>query len=596
MCSSLSTSYQYTDKSHRPSGDYSPSRCRNGVETVHVEELAPVVVFLLLNSQLSLRITTHTGLPRAHARILDHLLGTRGALATRQIKSLLAGIAPVATHPDPSDQIVWMDPMSKHDVLCSVRLVENFGFYKDGGRPSPKNTVGNHYWRRPLCNLGRYTSDHSATTHVPSVYDQLAEANAPEQSGPPIAAPSKQVSATSENTSAVSIPSPHARFREQASEQEEGFEEVPNPVPRPRVAIRKRTKRELDDQATSARILSALADQPDLFQLYARQLGSLRQDRQRLCYSAVYDLLLAEGSGDCVGSHYSFRPSAGQQEVPDLICADEHRGNSPAAYVEHARASQGTKFMLHPAFLRQLYDFLFGVCGLSVLHFRQFDLSTRPQYTSSNHSNARNFFVKVEFLHLPKNPSHGDLKAALGVLGTFCDEFFDSHTCRLVSAAKVFADEPSDYEPCGPAPTCRSKYSRLMAEYDDYKRLCDLRLARVKLQDADTVQMFDPSAFLEATKIAEGNDDEPVEGIVGRDDAPAPTEDAEAAQCTDRAKRYRDERRKSKEAGGTSSSKTVGDEVKASIVLFMKTSDAYFLLKMTAMTREQYYGLDYWET
>ncbi|OWZ09449.1 hypothetical protein PHMEG_00017849 [Phytophthora megakarya] len=119
------------------------------VEAVHVEELAPVVVFLLFKAQISRRITTHAGLTRAHSRILDRLLGARGAMATRQIKSVLAGIAPVATHPDPSDQNVWMDPMSGLDVLCSVRHVVDFGFYKDGGRPSPDNTADNHYWENP---------------------------------------------------------------------------------------------------------------------------------------------------------------------------------------------------------------------------------------------------------------------------------------------------------------------------------------------------------------------------------------------------------------------------------------------------------------
>ncbi|OWZ13017.1 hypothetical protein PHMEG_00013726, partial [Phytophthora megakarya] len=119
---------------------------------------------------------------------------------------------------------------------------------------------------------------------------------------------------------------------------------------------------------------------------------------------------------------------------------------------------------------------------------------------------------------------------------------------------------------------CRSKYLRPMAEYDVYKRLCDLSGAgwcsetncptldeegwatltqaqprnatlykrfrpegfthdtlcaqlaetRATAEDADTVQMFDVSAVLEATKIVKGKDYKPAEGTVARDHAPAP--------------------------------------------------------------------------
>ncbi|OWZ21224.1 LOW QUALITY PROTEIN: hypothetical protein PHMEG_0004249 [Phytophthora megakarya] len=157
--------------------------------------------------------------------------------------------------------------------------------------------------------------------------------------------------------------------------------------------------------------------------------------RQLPCYSTVSDLLPTETSDDRVDSRRNCRPSVRPREVHDLICTDELRAKSPDAYIEHARVSQATKFIEHPAVLSRLSHFLFGVCGFSVLHPRQFDLSPRLKYTSNIQRNVRNFSVKLP--HLPKNPSHGDVKAALGVLRSYCDEFFDSHTRQLVFSAGI---------------------------------------------------------------------------------------------------------------------------------------------------------------
>ncbi|KAE9051588.1 hypothetical protein PR001_g1317 [Phytophthora rubi] len=59
-----------------------------------------------------------------------------------------------------------------------------------------------------------------------------------------------------------------------------------------------------------------------------------------------------------------------------------------------------------------------------------------------------------------------------------------------------------------------------------------------------------------------------------------------STQRTDRIKRYRKGRKKAKEGGGTSISTSAGDEAKASVVSFMKTAEAYFLMKMKAMAWE----------
>ncbi|ETP49153.1 hypothetical protein F442_05237 [Phytophthora nicotianae P10297] len=146
-------------------------------------------------------------------------------------------------------------------------------------------------------------------------------------------------------------------------------------------------------------------------------------------YPTISDSIPAAESSGRMDRQHSFRPSS--RDVHDLICAEDHRGKSPAAYVEHSRVARATKFVPHPAILSRLYDFLFGVCGLSVLHFRRFDLTAQQEHANTNHFNARNFSASVELPKLTGEPCLGDLKAALGVLGTYCIEFFDGRTRRL---------------------------------------------------------------------------------------------------------------------------------------------------------------------
>jgi hypothetical protein len=113
------------------------------------EEVPPLVVFLLYKSPLLRRIATPNAITRAHTRILDRLLGGNGSAATRQIRELLIGIVPVASQPRPVDRITWEHPSTGHHISCTVRHVIDFGFYCDGNRENPGDSLGNHYWEDP---------------------------------------------------------------------------------------------------------------------------------------------------------------------------------------------------------------------------------------------------------------------------------------------------------------------------------------------------------------------------------------------------------------------------------------------------------------
>ncbi|KAE9036593.1 hypothetical protein PR002_g7007 [Phytophthora rubi] len=122
---------------------------------------------------------------------------------------------------------------------------------------------------------------------------------------------------------------------------------------------------------------------------------------------------------------------------------------------------------------------------------------------------------------------------------------------------------------------------------------------RATAEDADTIQAFDVRSLLEADKTDKDSGTGPAETTVASELEPPSTEEpapsqpfptlfspSSSTQRTDRIKRYRKGRKKAKEGGGTSISTSAGDEAKASVVSFMKTAEAYFLMKMKAMARE----------
>ncbi|KAG2784681.1 hypothetical protein PC129_g23130 [Phytophthora cactorum] len=93
------------------------------VAAVDVEEVAPIIVLLLDKTTLVHRLIMLSALHQAHTRILNRLLGTPGAPATRVIRRLLSGVAPVSAHPRPTDEPIWMSPLSGRDKMCSMRHV-----------------------------------------------------------------------------------------------------------------------------------------------------------------------------------------------------------------------------------------------------------------------------------------------------------------------------------------------------------------------------------------------------------------------------------------------------------------------------------------
>ncbi|ETL92946.1 hypothetical protein L917_08806, partial [Phytophthora nicotianae] len=256
----------------------------------------------------------------AHALIHDRLLGQIGTTSPRSIRYLLTGIVQIATLPRLSDKIHWGCPRTGSDVTCSIEHVVNYGYYRDGGKVPPASvqlfeTFCNDQASSPTVGEERPETTSSARTDS-STIDQV---------------PLTDLLDTLNQAADLSFPDTNLhehRDRVESgntTENDSRMRQVP-PDATPR-----------DGGAASA---------------------PFGPERKRPRVQAISDSVLAtpryEDGGD---RRHNFRPSQGQQAVHDAITAVEHRGKSPALFVEHVRSSHATKFLPHPAVLSRLYDY-----------------------------------------------------------------------------------------------------------------------------------------------------------------------------------------------------------------------------------------------
>ncbi|GMF20618.1 unnamed protein product [Phytophthora fragariaefolia] len=110
-------------------------------------------------------------------------------------------------------------------------------------------------------------------------------------------------------------------------------------------------------------------------------------------------------------------------------------------------------------------------------------------------------------------------------------------------------------------------FKRFRAEGFEHELVCALISSdsRATANDADTVQQFDVQLLLEE-----------------RDSCRDASEEETPASPTLSNQRYRDGRKKAEEA----TTALAVDDAKASMASFMKTAEAYFLMKMQIMARD----------
>ncbi|KAG1706774.1 hypothetical protein DVH05_027627 [Phytophthora capsici] len=89
----------------------------------------------------------------------------------------------------------------------------------------------------------------------------------------------------------------------------------------------------------------------------------------------------------------TFRPSSTQRRVHRAITSEKYKGKSCQVLLEHMQHSDQVSFLPSPPVLRSLYDFGFGIRGLSVMHCKFADVWDRVDALESS-SNFTDFSEK----------------------------------------------------------------------------------------------------------------------------------------------------------------------------------------------------------
>ncbi|KAE8968754.1 hypothetical protein PR002_g27647 [Phytophthora rubi] len=354
-------------------GQYSVSTHSGEVQVAYDEviDVAPVIVFLLWGVRLVTSINNTDSLQTAHSTLLNRLLGQRGARASRNIVRLMNGVGVESTLPNASTQRVWITPYTGERVQVTVGHVINVAFYIDGNRRPPASV-----------NLGATFCD--------------------DPSQPPLPA-------DAEATSTSTPPGERDAAREMAEDEaaESGFAEILNvyaesehPAKRRRVTCPSSQLNPFQDPATHA-ILQALASKPRLLELYLDQLQGI-QDATSVdeVHRTTEDCDFRRSNDHLTRGHPAMGPPATSisqlASVSDMIACEESvdrqgRFRPTRAQRDVHNAITSTAYA---AVLSRLYEFLFGPCSLSILHFVRFDFQAQlfeseKKKRSPHHSSSK---------------------------------------------------------------------------------------------------------------------------------------------------------------------------------------------------------------
>ncbi|KAG3250216.1 hypothetical protein PI124_g5144 [Phytophthora idaei] len=162
-----------------------------------------------------------------------------------------------------------------------------------------------------------------------------------------------------------------------------------------------------------ARVVRALASQPDLLLAYLDGIGTPAEPsrkRQRIDLPQAYDDLDK-------ASKYAFRPTPHQAAVHELL------------------------FAPHPGVLIRLYDFQFGMRGLSIMHFGFMDRVSKIVRVKSRKANKQNFSRAVVVPEAQAPSSVDDITTALSSLQTYCTTFMATEVGDLVRSLHAFVQQ-----------------------------------------------------------------------------------------------------------------------------------------------------------
>ncbi|KAH7461419.1 uncharacterized protein KRP23_14263 [Phytophthora ramorum] len=357
--------------------------------------------------------------------ILNRLLGANQSKATRLIGALLSDINDPDELSTGESVVRWVCPQTGTQSTTSIQHVIDFDFYHGGGNRRPRNfKIDDTFYRDPK----------SAPELTP---------NSPRSISPPVVRQTKHRRVAACANAAASTngqgSAPRIRLDEWLRDDESDDNNIgssekdkPPPPKRRRAAV---------DHAVEAMTVAAVADGTVLLRYCVEHLhGSANQLR---LLSESY-IIPAAAPPDRHGAR--ILPNALATSYPSYDYSTETSRLGSADFVELALSALATKFQPHPVILGRLFDFQFGVRGLSVLHFKRFNTAARRKWRQEGRVNMSNFSTNVDLPKLPNEATLSDLHECFMVLSMYAEVIFDYHAQRIVSHARSFRDELEDYE------------------------------------------------------------------------------------------------------------------------------------------------------
>ncbi|RLN51269.1 hypothetical protein BBJ28_00023443 [Nothophytophthora sp. Chile5] len=147
-----------------------------------------------------------------------------------------------------------------------------------------------------------------------------------------------------------------------------------------------------------------------------------------------------------VRSSTAYRPSTLEHRIHNEIGHADNQGKEPQCVLESVQQARGTRFRATPPVLRGLYDFSFGVRGLSVMHLRRLT-SAMIMDSAASSVNMIDFSRNNGIHPVTETPTYAHLVDAMGNLRLFARQFYNDATVSVLEAATAFIESFADTGP-----------------------------------------------------------------------------------------------------------------------------------------------------
>lgn len=357
------------------------------MEPSQLTPVAPVVALLLRCVPLRAHSLSAEALVTLQASILNRILDSSADVpASNDILAILDGLIPAEDVPDCQSMVQWVDPRTGSVRSFRLQHAFDYAYTVDGDQPWPpslRSSIGTSFCDDPLAAaLG---------APPPPMSQAPAEVQPIETTGGLLSLFAQEEYASSAHSTPRQ--SPRGNRRRRRSEDANGTVR-PHPaarIPRtdnsevaradpPRVAA---ALAQAPTAPLDTRVMEALLHQPDLLARYIQLVSSSQ--------SAPAPFPTTDPEPTRRQSKYSFAPTLVQAAIHESITAPHHRGKHPALFVETVIHSAAVRFQPHPGVITRLFDFQFGMLGLSLLHFVPFGVHQRMEWLNTGGVNMQNF-------------------------------------------------------------------------------------------------------------------------------------------------------------------------------------------------------------